>query len=323
MKRLMTLCLLLSWVCVLATGCRPPYVPEEKLPLPPVGDSGLQNGVYHQTEYGFALPVPKGYGIFAPNQEDLNAAEFDEWVRLMDAKRDYTIRVMTQETEVGRRFSESEMKKSIEAVFASGQYEVLKTGKTLTWPVDKAHWTVIPYDLKDKGKKELRVWVCAIPRKDFVLWARGTVTGSTPPAGAEEKLLTALKGSLTGVKWYMPIGARGISLQFYELQKFDADLLKALESGVVAKTLRFFDETSPIRFQWADRYRKIVAPAEGKGNTAVVLKVKDAGLVINGKKAAIYYDLQNGDQAPVRVGFRLTKEDRAWNIVGLEKTDKK
>jgi hypothetical protein len=45
-------------------------------------------------------------------------------------------------------------------------------------------------------------------------------------------------------------------------------------------------------------------------------------LVINGKTAAIYFTFQNGKQTPVRLGFRLSKEGRSWNIISVEKIDK-
>jgi hypothetical protein len=157
-----------------------------------------------------------------------------------------------------------------------------------------------------------------------VLWVRATLPLAQAQKGPGDSLTAVLKTCLSQVKWYQPVGPRGISLEHYELQKFDADFIKSLESGSVSKTLAFFDETSPARFQWSDRYKVLLAPPEGKGNSGpAVLKVQDAGLVINGKTAAIYFNFQNGKQTPVRLGFRLLKEGRSWNVVAVEKIDKR
>lgn len=323
MKRLFPLALLVLLAVMVSAGCKGSLPKDENLPLPPVGDSGLSNGCYFQAEYGFALPVPKGYGSYAPNQEDQPAEDFDEWIEFMDAKKEAVVRIFTEDLEQDRRFSESDLKKSISEVFASGDYQVEAVGKTLEWPAGKDRWIVIPYDLKDKVKKETRTWVCALARNDFVLWVRATLPLTQALKGPGDSLAAVLKACLIQVKWYQPVGPRGISLEHYELQKFDADFIKALESGSISKTLSFFDETSPARFQWSDRYKMLLAPPEGKENAEpAVLKAQDAGLVINGKTAAIYFTFQNGKQTPVRLGFRLSKEGRSWNIISVEKIDK-
>jgi hypothetical protein len=323
MKRLFPLFLIVLWTAMVFAGCKRSQPLDENLPLPPVGDSGLSSGSYIQAEYGFSLPIPKGFGSYAPDQEDQPAEEFDEWIRFMDTKKDTVVRLFTEDLEQDRGFSESDAKKAMGEVFTSGEYEVKTVGKTLVWPVGKERWIVVPYDLKDKYKKEWRTWVCALARKDFVVWVRATLPLAQAQKGSGDSLVSAMKDCLCQVKWYQPVGPRGISLEHYELQKFDTDFIKALESGNVSRTLAFFDETTLSRFQWADRYKTLSAPVEGKGNSGpAVLKVQDAGLVINGKTAAIYFNFQNGKQAPVRLGFRLSKEGRSWNIISVEKTDK-
>lgn len=113
MKRLFPLALLVLLAVMVSAGCKGSLPKDENLPLPPVGDSGLSNGCYFQAEYGFALPVPKGYGSYAPNQEDQPAEDFDEWIEFMDAKKEAVVRIFTEDLEQDRRFSESDLKKSI------------------------------------------------------------------------------------------------------------------------------------------------------------------------------------------------------------------
>jgi hypothetical protein len=322
MKRPLTLVLFLALATILAAGCKHSQPKEESLPLPPVGDSGLANGWYVQAEYGFALPVPKGYGSYAPNLEDQPAEEFDEWIRFMDAKKESIIRLFSEDREIDGRFTEADLKKEIGEVFTSGDYQVEGTGKTLEWYVGKEHWIVVPYDLKDKVKKTWRTWVCAIGKQDYVVWVRATLPRDQAQKGAGDKLLSTLKDCLSQVKWYQPVGPRGISLEHFELQKFDSDFIAALESGSVAKTLTFFDETSPARYQWADRYKMLTAPVEGKGNSPDALKAVDAGLVIDGKRASAYFNLKRGNQELAKLGFHLSKEDRSWSIVSVERIDK-
>jgi len=323
LKRWVPFTLFILLAVVIASGCKKTHPKDEVLPLPPVGDSGLSGGWYIQAEYGFAIPVPKGYGSYAPNLEDQPAEDFDEWIRFMDTKKEAIVRLLTEDVGQDRSFSENDLKKEVGEVFASGEYQVEGVGKTLVWPVAKDRWTVVPYDLKDKSKKEWRTWVCALARTDYIVWVRATLPLAQAQKGPGDKLVTTLKDCLSQAKWYQPVGPRGISLEHYELQKFDVDFIQALESGSVNRTLTFFDETSPARYQWLDRYKQLIAPVEGKGNSETsALKAQDAGLVINGKTAAIYFNIQRGNQAPVRLGFRLSKEDRSWSIVSIDKTEK-
>lgn len=306
-------------------GCRFHRHTEESLPLPPAGDSGLVNGCYLQAEYGFSVPVPKGYVTYAPNPDDQAADDFDEWIRFADTKKEVMTRLMTQDLPDDGKLSTSDLKKTVEKVFEEGDYQVTGVGRTLQWSAGDDRWTVIPYDLKDAVKKEWRTWACALQHRDFIIWVRATLPLASAGKGAGDQVLASLKESLSATKWYCPVGSRGISLEHYELQKFDADFTKALASGSVNRTLAYFDETSPARYQWVDRFRKILGGAEPKGGEGAdgpaTLIVRGAGMVINGKHASIFYTIQKGKEN-TKVGFRLSRESR-WNIVGLERTERR
>jgi hypothetical protein len=291
----------------LSGACRKTLRTEETLPLPPVGDSGVADGWYVQAEYGFALPVPKGYGVFAPNSDEIAPDDFDEWVRFTDAKHEVVFRIMTQLREAGKAFTTTELRASVGRVFENGEYQVLQEGKPTEWTAGKDRWRMVPYDLEDKVKKVWRTWVCALGRGDYVLWVRVTMPLASAKGPKGEKMPDLLKENLAQVRWYRPVGSRGISLEQYELTQFNRDFLAALESGSVARTLKFFEETSPARFEWSDTYKKLSAP-EGKGNTRPAeLKAEPAGLVINGKDATAYFLLAKKGAEPQRLGFKLSK----------------
>jgi hypothetical protein len=40
-----------------------------QLPLPPVADSGLVNGEFLQTDYGFAIPVPAHWSLLRLSED--------------------------------------------------------------------------------------------------------------------------------------------------------------------------------------------------------------------------------------------------------------
>jgi len=300
-------------------GCgRSKLLPEAQQALPPVGDSGVADGWYYQTEYGFALPIEKPFGAYAPEPDDLDAEELDEWVRFMDVKHGSWIKIMTQPTDPTVRYKVDDLEKTMASILDSADYKVQGTGKKIGWKAGSDEWTVVPYDLQDRVQKQWRTWACVMQHGDFVVWARATLPRKDADGPPGSKFIETVRATLTQIKWYEPIGPRGISLENYELKNFNDGFLAALESGRVDKTLTYFDETSPARLAWTDWYRKQV-PAEAKGNSlAVGLKAQTAGLVIDGKKATAFFLLGKYGQAPTKLGFRLTKDEGSWKIVAQE-----
>ncbi len=300
-------------------GCgRSKLLPETQLALPPVGDSGVADGWYYQTEYGFALPIPKAFGAYAPEPDDLDAEELDEWVRFLDVKHGPWIKIMTQPTDPTVRYKVDDLEKTLARILDSAAYKVQGIGKKTGWKAGSDEWTVVPYDLQDRVQKQWRTWACVMQHGDFVVWARATLPRKDADGPSGSKFLEDVRIALTQIRWYEPIGPRGISLENYELKNFNDGFLAALESGRVDKTLAYFDETSPARLTWTDWYRKQV-PAEAKGNSLLAgLKAQTAGLVIDGKKATAFFLLEKTGQAPTKLGFRLNKDEGSWRIVAQE-----
>ncbi len=300
---------------ILFSGCRKAPPPEVSLPLPPVGESGASRGWYVQAEYGFSFPIPKGFGVYAPSADDITSEDFDEWARITDTKRDITLRVMTQLREPGRPFGVSDLRSAVRPIFEKAGWKIILEGKPDHWEKDGSRWAMVPYDLKDPDKREWRVWACALPKKDYILWVRTQTPLSAAKGSAGEERVTLTRETLLAAKWYRPVGPRGISLEQYELTQFNKAFIAALESGAVYGTLRYFDDTSPARFEWTKWYRQLAGP-EPKGNTpSAGLTAESTGLVINGKEASVFYTLTKNGGEPQRLGFKLSKTEGSWRVV--------
>jgi hypothetical protein len=295
------------------TGCKgKPKFEESKLPLPPSVDSGVTEGQFVQTDYGFGFPFPAKWMYLGlpPDQE------VDEVARFADTTREFIVRLCVRLLGPGQKFSAKDWADSLEEDLKNRQFKVKKRHPAQEWKTpDSGSWSAVPFRLTDRkgGEWKAEVWVLA--KGDLVISAYATLPERTAETEKGRKLFKSLEGALSQIHWYTPIGPRGLTVERYELHHFTEKFCRALESRSAAKIGFYFDEMYPARVKWAEWYQK-AASGNPKDQD---LKAELSGLVINGDYASASFTLTRegkGDSKPERLerSFKLSKKEGSWKI---------
>lgn len=307
----MTLLLLACSMAGLGCHSKPKYS-QTSLPLPPGADSGLYDGQFIQTDYGFALPLPSKWLWLRLSAEQ----EVDEVARFQDAQRDILVRFTVQlrgedqslSAKSWAETSEADLKNHLFKVVKKGSNDDLKTGGT-------ERWYGTPFQITDGHGNPWMAWEYALSRGDLLIGAHAMLPLDEAGTEKGKKLLKALQGSLSEIHWYMPIGPRGISIERFELQRFTEGFRQALESRSLTKVNSYLDEMFPERSKWNAWYQQKIT-GDPK---SFELHAELAGLVINGDYASAAFTLSRKDakdQAPQSEtkSFKLSKKEGSWKI---------
>jgi len=285
---------------------------EPKLPLPPISDTGVEEGVFYQVDYGFAMPSPSKRTIMRV----VGDQEADEVARFTDKARESYLRLFVRHADQDRKFLPKEWFEAKEKDWVAREYKVkkredgrdLSAGESGTWASTLLHLT-------DPQRSDwiVREWV--LPKGDLFLGARISMPARLAEKPEGKALLDGAEASLSKITWTMPIGPRGISLERYELKHFTERFCRSLESGSLTKTSLFFDEMYPGRGRWAKWYQD----AAGERPAQNSLKAELTALIINGENATASFTLARtvpGTKEPVRTvcRFRLSKREGNWEI---------
>ncbi len=283
------------------------------LPLPPTENSGLLNGEYLQTQYGFAFPLPVKWQPLGMSEDQ----EMDEIVRFTDPLKVLVARYSVQLLPADQDFSAKEWSVSVEKDLQARQFQIDSKDSRQEWKTSGSEkWVSQAFHVLDVRQKSWMDTEWVLNRGDLLLLVHATLPEESASTAEGKKLLNALEGSLTRIHWYMPIGSRGISPERYELQAFTDGFLQALESGSVGKTYLYFDDLYPGRAEWAAWYQQALG---GKDPKALNLKASLGGLVINGENATASFllNLKNpstGKDQKLERSFKLSKKERTWKI---------
>jgi hypothetical protein len=275
-------------------GCKSkPHYSEIKLPLPPVADSGVADGQYIQTEYGFGFPLPPKWRQLSLSVDQ----EVDEVARFGDPGQEMIVRVSIQLLNPTQKFSKKSWAESSESELKSRQFVIHSTDKTQEWKTgDSRSWVVVSYHLRDHRGDECVDQEWAINNGDFLVAAHVTLLEETADTEKGKKLFKALADNLSQIHWYMPLGSRGISIERYELEHFTDDFCRALESCSPARVGSYFSDLYPEKMKWNDWYKGLIL---SKDKSPAELKAELTGLVIN------------EDNSTATASFTITKKDKA------------
>jgi hypothetical protein len=297
-----------------AAGCRPkPPAAPPALPLPPGSDSGLYDGQYVQTDYGFGFPVPPKWSWLQLTAEE----EVDEVARFRDPSGKLTVKLSVQDATPGSSLTLKGWQKTAEQDLVNHLFKVEKEGTPVKWKTAGPEtWLEAPFDLSD-GRGQLwadREWV--LQKDDLLISVQAVLSQKAADTPAGKKLFEELQGALTQIHWYEPLGPRGISLDYYELQVFTSDFCRALETGSPAKVDPFFSDVYPARPQWEQWYGQWTAGADPEKGE---LKAELSGLVIKDQTATAVFTLtrmgkEKGENRKSEKAFALSKAEGSWKI---------
>ncbi len=316
------LIVLLAGLTLATAACRKSAEDARRdLPLPPIGDSGVANGVYYQTEYGFSIPAPARWFTFAGGEDLDELVRFSDPERRLNAGVHARWRYPKERSDAGAWFAEAEKEYEKKGVKAE------RKSKPEEWPAGPSRWTALTYALKDDLDREWVDTLCVLHRDDLVVWAHLVLSKRDAAGPKGPKLLAAMKESLGGIAWYRPIGPRGISLEHYELLRFSQSFIEACEDRSTLKVVRFLDDASPDREKWIAWYKKIAAPFPKDGKDQAALSVQPKGMVIQEKEATLAFEFVR-TEAEVEtmretLAFRLTKAEGNWEIERFEDRGRK
>ncbi len=305
--------------CVWAfAGCKPkPKFSEADLPLPPGADSGVYDGQYIQTDYGFSFPLPPKWQWIRLSAEQ----EVDEVARFADPTGDMIARVSVQLVGEGQALSKKAWEQSSEQDLENHQFKIQKEDAAQEWKTeDSGPWVEISYHVTDVRGAGWFDEEWALGKGDLLIGVHALVPGDEAGTEPGKKFLKVLEAALTQIHWYMPIGPRGISLDRYELQQFTEGFCRALESRSGSKVGDYFDDMYPDRSKWDTWYQQAVS---GDPQT-FHLKAELSGLVINGDLATATFTLTRTEAGSVpqkfEKSFSLSKKEGNWKImVSLDK----
>ena len=302
-------------LCVFTfTGCRmKSHYSEIKLPLPPSVNSGVTMGQFVQVGYGFGFPMPPKW-LFLQLSAD---QEVDEVARFSDPTRAMVARVAVQLLGPDQKFSAKSWIAGVEQDWKARQFQIVKGPKMTEWKTtDSGPWVAFSYRVLDDRKKEWQEEEWGLSKDDMLLTVHATLPKEDLDSDKGNKFLKELEGSLTQIKWYTPIGPRGISIDRFELQYFTEGFRQALQSGSISKTAPYFDEMYPDRPKWLSWYQQLTASSDPK---SLELKAELFGLVINGDDATVSFTVVKKDKSSpkpqkLEKSFRLSKKEGSWKI---------
>jgi hypothetical protein len=287
---------------------------ENRLPLPPSADTGVVGGQFIQADYGFGFPFPAKW-IYLKLSAD---QEVDEVARFCDSTKTLVVRLSVQLLGPDEKYSPESFRTEAEDGFKARQLTVLKGPRSTDWKTPEgSSWTAYSYRVLDPGKKEWQEEEWCMNREDMLLSVHTTLPKQDADSEKGKKFLKEMAGALAQIRWYTPIGVRGISNERYELQFFNEGFRQALESRSLAKTLSYFDEMYPQRAQWTAFYQQLVSSPDPK---SLELKAELSGLVINGDYATASFTITRsgkGDSRPKKIerAFSLSRKEGHWEIL--------
>lgn len=301
-------------LALFGAGCRSAKsFAVNKLPLPPVADSGLVNGEYLQAYYGFAIPVPAHWSLLRLSEEE----EVDEVARLSDPQHHLIARVTVHLQDPSQDFSDKEWDGESLQQFSDRQLTLVKKGGSDEVDMGGGlEWKIQDYQLADGNQRGWFDQEWLLRRNDLLIWVHVMLDQPGPLNPEGKKLLETLGAALSKLHWYMPIGERGISEGLYELDHFTAGFCGDLQAGSRARVDSYFDDLYPGRPQWDQWYQSWMADVPSKAS----VQVKLTGLVLNGEQATAIFTLlktekSGGKTQKAEKGFTLSKKEGNWKIV--------
>ncbi len=285
---------------------------ENNLPLPPAADSGIYDGQFIQTDYGFAFPIPQKLNWLRLSAEQ----EVDEVARFSDNSQNFLVRVSVQVLGDSPSLSEKGWEDAAEQDLKNHLFKIQKKSQTQEWKTeDSGPWIEVPFLLSDSrgGLWADQEW--AIHQGDLLIGVHAMVPEDIAESDAGKKLFKNLPGALSQIHWYMPIGSRGISIDRYELGKFTEGFQAALKSRSPSEVGAYFDDMYPDRSKWNAWYQQAIS-----GNPKTFELTADlSGLVINGDYATASFiltrkDKNGGHSEKSERNFRLSKKEGSWKI---------
>ena len=303
----------LALVFVFFAGCKAKSkFAENTLPLPPAADSGVYDGQFIQTDYGFAFPLPPKLNWLRLSAEQ----EVDEVARFADNSQSFLVRVSVQVIGGSQTFSKKQWEDDSELDLKNHLFKIEKKDSPQEWKtVDSGPWIEVPYLLSDSrgGSWNDQEW--ALNKGDLLIGVHAMMPQDIADSDAGKKFFKSLPGVLSQIHWYRPIGPRGISIDRFELGQFTESFRSALESRSALKVGAYFDDMYPDRTKWNNWYQQAVS---GDPKT-FELSAELSGLVINGDYATASFILTRKDKDDSHSGkfeknFKLSKKEGAWKI---------
>ena len=309
-----TIFCVLALALVFSVGCHSkPKFTEGTLPLPPAVDSGVYDGQYVQTDYGFGFPLPSKwiYLRLSADQEE------DEVGRFCDPARQMIARVSVQIRDANVKFSGNDWGDGAQQNLKDHQFKIKKREGSKEWKTsDSGSWTEVSFRVTDPRAGEWADEEWALAKDDLLISVNATLPAKAADTEAGKKLFKSLEGCLTQIHWYRAVGPRGISVERFELQHFTEGFRQSLESRSLSKTGVYFDEMYPERAKWTAWYQQLVSgdPASFE------LKAELSGLVINGDLATATFTMTRKDKDTSKTqkldrSFNLSKKEGHWEIV--------
>jgi hypothetical protein len=293
-------------------GCRGKSKIDGALPLPPSADSGVYDGQFIQTDYGFAISLPPKWVWVRLSSEQ----EVDEVARFSDPTRDLMVRVSVQIKGDDQALTKKSWEQAASQDLKNHQFTLQKMDSPEEWKTgDSGPWIEVPFRMTDPRGDRWADQEWALNRGDLWVVAHATLPQATADSESGRKIFKSLEGALTQIHWLTPIGPRGISVERFELQHFTEGFRSSLESGSLAKTSPYFDDMYPDRSKWNAWYQQAVS-GDPK---SFELKAELSGLVINGDYAAASFTLDRKDKNDSHSGkfernFKLSKKEGSWKI---------
>lgn len=315
MPRIVFCRLLISFtiLTIILAGCKSKQkTAEYNLPLPPAADSGVYDGQYIQSDYGFGFPLPAKWLWLRLSAEQ----EVDEVARFSDPTRNMILRVTVQLIGDPQSFSPKTWQDSAEQDLKNHQFKIQKKDSAHEWKTgDSGPWLAVPFRLSDPRGDEWSDQEWALAKGNVLIGAHAMMPRQLGETENGKKLFKAVEGALTQIHWYMPIGARGISIERFELQHFTEGFCRAMESRSTSMVGGYFDDMYPDHAKWNTWYQQAVS---GDPKT-FELKAELSGLVINGDYATASFTLnrKNKDSHLEKCerNFKLSKKEGAWKII--------
>ncbi|HTC21515.1 MAG TPA: hypothetical protein VK859_11750 [bacterium] len=298
---------------VFSFGCRArSRFVDNALPLPPAADSGIYDGQFIQTDYGFAFPLPSKWNWLRLSAEQ----EVDEVARFADNSQNILVRVSVQILGDTPSLTKKQWEDDAAQDLKNHLFKIQKTDSVEEWKTeDSGPWIEVPFLLVDSrgGLWSDQEW--ALNKGDLLIGVHAMMTQETAESEAGKKLFKDLRDVLPRIHWYTPIGPRGISIDRFELRQFTESFQGALQSRSLSRVGAYFDDMYPDRAKWNAWYLQAVSGDPKSFDLTADL----SGLVINGDYAAASFALTRKDKndshsEKFERSFNLSKKEGAWKI---------
>ena len=310
--RVLRVSAVIAFVIFSFAGCKSKSkMGEGNLPMPPGADSGVYEGQFIQTDYGFGFPMPPKWLYLRLSAEQ----EVDEVARFSDPTRDMIARITVQLMGSAQSFDRKGWGDMAQQDLTNHQFKVQKREAAQEWKTeDSGPWVEVPFHVMDSHGGEWADQEWALNKGDLLIGVHTLVPLDDSATENGKKFLKSLEGALTQIRWYTPIGPRGVSIERFELRHFTEGFCQALESHSVVKVDSYLDDMYPDRTKLNTWYQQAVSGDTQSFN----LKAELSGLVINGDYATAVFSLsrKNKDTHDQKFekDFKLSKKEGSWKI---------